>query len=180
MKNKQTAKKTSVDANKLDDLLTMVHSNHHSLKDELERMKHNYQDAVKQIAILEDENDKIKEETSYEKYCVQQIEKTGEAPTIVDYIKFLEFRHDEEQETLSRAEERYKTLMKTLKENRELKKQNKDSSNMIGELRHYEDFVYSSVGTEDEFKEFLESEGFHLCDNGDIVEKPESSDEESD
>ena len=77
--------------------------------------------------MLKEENkklfDDLEKETSYEKYCLQQIEKTGESPSIVDYIKFLEFRHDEEQETLSRAEERYKTHMKTLKENRELKKE---------------------------------------------------------
>ena len=77
--------------------------------------------------MLKEENkklfDDLEKETSYEKYCLQQIEKTGESPSIVDFIKFLEFRHDEEQETLSRAEERYKTLMKTLKENRELKKE---------------------------------------------------------
>ena len=32
----------------------------------------------------------LEKETSYEKYCIQQIEKTGESPSIVDYIKYLE------------------------------------------------------------------------------------------
>ena len=48
----------------------------------------------------------------------------GNQPSILDYIKYLEFRHDNEQETLYRAKERYISLMKTLKENRELKKEN--------------------------------------------------------
>ncbi len=57
MKNKQTAKKTSVDADKLNDLLTIVHNNHHDLRNELAVLTHNYQEAVKQIGILEKEKE---------------------------------------------------------------------------------------------------------------------------
>ena len=62
MKNKQTARSNSfqVNAEKLTDLLNIVHTEHHKLKEENERLKHNYQDAVKQIGILEEENDKLK------------------------------------------------------------------------------------------------------------------------
>ena len=68
---------------------------------------------------------KVENETSYLKYCCEKMEKEeGNQASILDYIKYLEFRHDNEQETLYRAKERYISLMKTLKENRELKKEN--------------------------------------------------------
>tara|TARA_R110001599_G_C11864940_1_gene622207 strand:+ start:23 stop:403 length:381 start_codon:yes stop_codon:yes gene_type:complete len=68
---------------------------------------------------------KVENETSYLKYCCIKMEKEeGNQPSILDYIQYLEFRHDNEQETLYRAKERYISLMKTLKENRELKKEN--------------------------------------------------------
>jgi len=59
MKNKQTARKMTIDAEKLDEILSMVHTQQQKQKDEIKRLTHNYQDAVKQIAILEDENDKL-------------------------------------------------------------------------------------------------------------------------
>ena len=62
-------------------------------------------------------------------------------------------------------------------ENKKLKEESKRSSKMIGDLRHYEDFVYSSDHTEDEFKEFLEMEGLEMNDDGDIVDKPDSDEE---
>ena len=67
---------------------------------------------------------KIEKETSYINYCCEKWIKEEDPPSLLDYIKYLEFRHDNEQETLYRAKERYISLMKTLKENRELKKEN--------------------------------------------------------
>ena len=61
----------------------------------------------------------LNNETSYIKYSCEQVGPES-LNTIIDYIKMLEFRHDEEKEAISRAYERYKRLMETLKENRKL------------------------------------------------------------
>ena len=67
----------------------------------------------------------LNNETSYIKYgCEQEdIYYSSTFPSIIDYIKMLEFRHDEEKEAISRAYERYKRLMETLKENRKLEEE---------------------------------------------------------
>jgi FtsZ-binding cell division protein ZapB len=61
MKNKQTARKMTIDAEKLNDILDIVHTQNQQQKDEMERMNHKYKEAVKQIATLGVENHKLKE-----------------------------------------------------------------------------------------------------------------------
>jgi hypothetical protein len=79
MKNKQTARKMTIDAEKLNDILDIVHTQNQQQKDEMERMNHKYKEAVKQnhqlkdaiimgtyfakqIGILDEENEKLKKE----------------------------------------------------------------------------------------------------------------------
>jgi predicted nuclease with TOPRIM domain len=63
MKNKEYARSNSfqVNSEKLTDLLGIFHTEHHKLKEELERMNYNYQQAIKEIGKLEAENDKLQD-----------------------------------------------------------------------------------------------------------------------
>ena len=114
MKNKQTARKMSIDAEKLNDILGFVHTQHQQQKDEMERMNHNYKEAVKQIATLEKEQNELIDKNTkltnrWRFYDKKSIELRGENE------KLKESKHSYLQMGLSLKEENEK-LKKEIKE----------------------------------------------------------------
>lgn len=68
----------------------------------------------------------LEEETSYEEYCVYKIKKTGEGPSIVDYIKYLEEELTMAKKIIDIRESSWVTNKRLLEEIVKLKEKNEE------------------------------------------------------
>ena len=129
MKNKQTARKMSIDAEKLNDILGFVHTQHQQQKDEMERMNHNYKEAVKQIATLEKEQNELIDKNTkltnrWRFYDKKSIELSGENEKLKKEIK--ELKHN-----LSGVDDYSRDLLSQLTKLNPLKEENEKLQKII-------------------------------------------------
>ena len=133
MKNKQTARKMTIDAEKLNDILDIVHTQNQQQKDEMERMNHKYKEAVKQnhkykeaiimgtmlakqIGILDEENEKLKKEIKEQKEeseddMLSYETLIGDITEHQDYQELI----DEHEFEMDKLEEKNKELLEVFK-----------------------------------------------------------------
>ena len=154
MKNKQTARKMTIDAEKLNDILAFVHTQHQQQKDEMERMNHNYKEAVKQIATLEKEQNELIDKNTkltnrWRFYDKKSIEFRGENEKLKNEIK--ELKHN-----LSGVDDYSRDLLSQLTKLNPLKEENEKLKNEIKELKEEYQTLIDDISDHPDWQEVID------------------------
>ena len=182
MKNKETARKMSIDAGKFNEMMEMIHTEHHRLKGENEDLKI--------------ENEKLKEK--YEKIRVRSCDRNQELVKALspwkknqeDHKRILEAIVEQKGENehfkrkiqkLEKENECLKEDMVRLEnENDKLKEKYKYCSDTCSHYSHYHEFVMDCSNREWDFEEWLKENCMVINDDGKIVYFGENRQEDSD
>ena len=160
MKNKQTARKT-IDAEKFNEMMEMVHTEHHRLKEVIEELV----TQNKELNSLVDD-----QQEHFVNIAVRLGKYKGENEGFKRKIQKLEKENECLKEDMVRLE----------KENDKLKEKYKYSSDTCSHYSHYHEFVMDCSNRENDFEEWLKENCMEINDDGEIVQVhfKDSDDEE--